>query len=320
MELFEGLFKFEGDSGTGGAPPPAAPATGDPVPVKPVGGTGDPAPVTPTAPVTPDPVTPTAPTAVPVPKWTDGFDDDMSGWVTNKGFDSAKTVVQSYRNLEKLTGAGPDKLLKIPEDMTDKVQTDPFFAKLGRPETADKYDLPMPEKTADPAFKEWAQNVFHGVGLSTTQAKAITEKWNEFAAGQGKTTMEAANVKLLEQEQALKREWGVAYDENVALAKKAALAFKIQGPEMEALEASLGMDRVFKLFHGLGTKIGEDPFVTGDQSTGFSGVMTPAQARSRINVLSGDAEFTKRYLEGGVAERTEMERLHKMSSPEPSVN
>jgi len=71
-----------------------------------------------------------------------------------------------------------------------------------------------------------------------------------------------------------------------------------------------------QLFHTLGSKLGEDGFVSGNQNnSAFSGAMTPAQAQSKINMLRGDPDFVRRYTEGGAKEREEMNRLHEFAHP-----
>mgnify|MGYP007071596450 FL=1 len=59
--------------------------------------------------------------------------------------------------------------------------------------------------------------------------------------------------------------------------------------------------------------MGEDSFVSGSQTNaGFSGKLTPEQARYQLQLKKSDPEFTRRYIAGEAGPREEMRRLHEM--------
>lgn len=266
------------------------------------------------------PAAPAAPAAAPTGQWFDGFDDDSKGYVQNKGWNDPKDLLGSYRNLEKLTGAGPDKLLKLPSG-TDPAEMDAFYAKLGRPESPEGYKLPVPDGD-DGAFAKTAAGWFHELGLTATQAEKLSAKWNEHIGQQaqqaeaGRAEQYKANIE--KENQALSGEWGAAYEQNISIAQTAAREFGFDGPTIDKLEEALGFAGLMKFMHNVGSKIGEASFIAGDSNgaAGRFGVMTPAQAQSQIKSLQNDAGFIKRYTSGDSEAKAQMEKLHKWAYPD----
>jgi hypothetical protein len=256
---------------------------------------------------------PPAPAAAPASSdWTTGFNDDLKGYVQNKGFKDPSVLADSYRNLEKLIGAPQDKILKLPADMKDQAAMAEIFNKLGRPGKPEDYKLNLPEGSGE-EFGKWARGTFHELGLTASQAEALSTKWNELQAAQAQSQTGATEATFNQQREALKKEWGAAYEQNAKIVDKAAQALGVDAQTLDALKASMGVDKAMKFLHSIGTKVVEDAFVSGKDGNQF-GAMTPEAARSRIAQLQSDPDFSSRYLRGGATERAEMDRLHQMAN------
>lgn len=147
------------------------------------------------------------------------------------------------------------------------------------PETADGYQLPVPEGD-DGAFAKTAAAWFHEAGIPPAQAEKLAAKWNEFAASQQKVTADAeaakeaqAEATYKEQDAALRKEWGDKYDANIELGKRAYREFGFDQDLVDAMEAKVGPAKLFKLFARLGQKIGEDTALgVGNGNNASSGV------------------------------------------------
>lgn len=272
--------------------------------------------VTPQAPQTPQAPAPQTPAPqAPAPQapsdWTTGFNDDLKGYVQNKGFKDPSTVVDSYRNLEKLLGA-KEKLVRLPDKDDDMEGWNGVYQKLGRPEKPEDYGFKM----QDEAFGKWAQGTFHELGLSAKQAEKLVEKWNGFAEGTLKTKTESYQQKLNQEAESLKKEWGAAYDQQIAVAKRAAQGLGVSPEQIDGLEQVMGFAGVMKFMSSLGSKLGEGKFVGSDSGqTGF-GTLTPEAAKNRIQTLRQDPGFVDRYIKGDAAAREEMDKLHRWANPE----
>lgn len=249
------------------------------------------------------------------PDWTTGFNDDHKGFVGNKGWKNPSEVVDSYRNLEKLVGAPQDQILKLPKSDAEAAEWEPVYNRLGRPATPDAYKLEVP-KDGNPEFAKWASEQFHKEGLSEKQGQNIVKKWNEYMANTGRSTKEAYSAKIQGEQVALKKEWGAAYDQNIAVAQRAAREFGVDPKVISSIESSAGFNGTMKLFQAIGSKLGDANFHGGNGGNAGGGALTPAQARDQIKALKGDPGFAAKYIAGDHGARQKMENLHKFAYPD----
>jgi len=266
--------------------------------------------VTPNATAAPINVTPNGATNA---EWYSTFNDDLKGYVQNKGFKDPQSVVESYKNFEKLMGAPKDRLLKLPEK-ADAPEWNDVYSKLGRPADPKEYEFKLPEGSS-PEFESWARENFHKLGLTKNQAETLMKGYNELNTKLGTEMTEKMQQSIKEQEVSLKKDWGAAFDQNVQVAKKAATQFGLDGKAIDKLESALGYDGVMKFLHNIGSKIGESSFVGPNSPQGF-GVLTPEQARYQIAELKNDSNFISKYSSGDVEARNKLNQLHKWAYPE----
>jgi hypothetical protein len=258
---------------------------------------------------TSDSASASAPATAHVPDWLTGLNDQVKGYATNKGWKSPAEVLDSYQNLEKLVGAPQDKIIKLPGD-DDKDGWNSVYSRLGRPQTPEEYKLDVPKEGGDPEFAKWAAGNFHELGLSAKQGQTLAAKFNEYAAGM-KAAQDAALIQKLDQGQVtMKKEWGAAFEQNVKVASKAAREFGVSPEVIDKIENAIGYDGVMKLFHSIGSKIGESSFVQGNVA---GGALTPDQAKAKISALQQDNGWVKKYTAGDLGAREEMSRLHQMA-------
>jgi hypothetical protein len=244
--------------------------------------------------------------------WTTGFNDELKGYVQNKGFKDPSSVLDSYRNLEKAIGVPSERLIKLPADQNDPAAMAEVYAKLGRPGKPDDYKIDVPQGQGDD-FAKWARGTFHELGLTAPQAEVLSKKWNELQAQMGQAQSQSQEATFTQQRESLKREWGAAYEQNAKVVDKAAQALGIDAQTLDALKSSMGVDKAMKFLHSIGSKTLEDSFVSGKDGSQF-GVMTPEAAKSRISQLRNDPDFSSRYLRGESNAINEMSRLHEMAN------
>lgn len=273
-----------------------------------VGALMDPAPAAPATPETPAAPTPAQSSG----DWTASFNDELKGYVQNKGFKDSAAVLESYRNMEKLIGE-KEKIVRVPDRDDDVEGWNAFHKRIGRPEKPEEYKVPFEDKE----FGAFAQKTFHELGLSAKQGEALAAKLAEHQNATLSKITEEQTLRYQQDDSALKKEWGAAYEQNVGVARKAVANFGMTASQVDALEKALGYKGVMDFAYNLGKKIGEDQFVGSGQGggTGF-GKLSPAAAQERIQSLMKDPSFGKRYLEGDHAAVEEMNRLHGFARPE----
>lgn len=274
-----------------------------------------------TPPVTP-PATPATPPATPADAgpWYATLPEELKGYAEHKNFKDVASVVESYKNLEKHTGGVPaERLLRIPDKLDDDKALAPIFAKLGRPEKPDGYAMKFAEGTSED-FTKWAQDTFHGIGLTKRQGEVLAAKWNERVTAfqtQADTQNAGENAQQVEK---LKQEWGAAFEQNSAQVVQLAEAMGMSKEQVDAMAGVLGVDGMNKMLHSFITKFGVQLGEPGTRGTDGGGgnsfnVLTPAGAKARIEALKADPDFRERYLNGDSNAKAEMDRLHHWLLP-----
>ena len=245
--------------------------------------------------------------------WTTGLSDDLRGYVQNKGFKAPQDVLESYRNFEKLQGAPQDRILKLPEDMNTP-EGRAVWERLGRPKEAKDYKIDIPKEYGDEKFAEEFRAIADKANLTHAQLENLVGWWNERTGNMIKGQTEAEKMAMNNADQALRKEWGAAYDQNKNIADNAARAVGIGEKEVRVLGQALGPDNALKLLLKLGKATGEADFVT-TKTGGGNGVMTPDQAKNQISELMNDPSFTKRLMTSDADARRQWDNLHKMAYP-----
>lgn len=245
--------------------------------------------------------------------WTTGLNDEFKGYVQTKGFKDPSMVLDSYRNLEKLLGTDKAQLLRLPQK-EDAPEWNEVWSKLGKPAAANEYKVG--DDKGDKAFQDWAQKTFFELNIPKKQAEALATKFNEYQKSGIDAQTQNQQMQIQQQDLELKKEWGKAYEQNIAVGKKAVQAFGLDGEMIDKLESAMGYAGVMKFMQQLGSKVGDDSFVSGQGQNGFRGAMSPAQAQSKIQALKGDTDFIRRYTSGDAIARDEMEKLHQFAYPE----
>ena len=156
--------------------------------------------------------------------------------------------------------------LKMPAKDASPEDWAAFYSQIGRPETPEGYELPLPEGDTGEFAKQMAP-ILHKNGVTAEQAKGLAADWNAMVAAQT-AEMEAADVaavaamnsKNTAEAVALKNEWGQAHEANMHFAKLAVQQFMPSdkaGDVIAAIESKLGYKATIEFLHGIGKGLGE---------------------------------------------------------------
>lgn len=269
---------------------------------------------------TPNPAPDTIAAPAPAAPWysTPAFTPELKGYIETKGFPGDEkgivALADSYRNLEKHFGVPAEQLLKLPKDESDKATWDKIYDRLGRPAKPEEYELALP--TGDNGeYAKFIATTMHELGLTKKQAQTLALKQNEFIAAQESKDAETYQATIKTQDAALRTKWGQAHDKNMQIAKGAYAELGVTTAVADAMEQAMGYSATMEFFYNLGSKIGEDKFVSANGANGFNGVMSPAAAQARIDAIKSDPVLAGRYMKGDAALRAEMDTLHRMLMP-----
>lgn len=264
----------------------------------------------PPATTAPPPITTTAPPT----EWTTGFTDELKGYVQNKGFKGPQDILESYRNYEKLQGVPQERIIKLPEDMSSP-EGRQVWERLGRPKDAKDYKIEIPKEHGDAALAEELRAIADKNNFTHSQIEGLVGWWNGRTEAGMKAMTEAETMTKNNADQTLRKDWGAAYEQNRNIADNAARTLGLGEKEVTALAKALGPDVALKTLLKLGKATGEADFVSTSNGAAGNGLMTPEQAKSRINELMVDPSFTKRLTSSDADARRQWDNLHKMAYP-----
>ncbi len=258
----------------------------------------------------------------PTGQWFDSIKDDgMRGYVEAKGYKGVEDIITQQQNYEKLISAekAGNTLIMPGADATPE-QLSEFYNKLGRPAKAEEYGLDKMEGS-NPEFSAQVQNWMHELGLNKTQATALAEKYNGYAASQVATMQQHADVERQNAEQSLKQEWAQNYDRNIELSRRAARAAGIDDAKAGTLERAFatnpelvamgGVGFLAKMFNTFGSGLSEHRIAgTGGNASPFG--LSLEGAKAELQGIMGDASKREKYLSGDAQTRERVLTLNRV--------
>jgi len=198
-----------------------------------------------------------------------------------------ENLARSYVNAQKLIGA--DKI-PMPVNPSDE-DLDRIYNRLGSPETPQGYEINVDGNIVTQEVAQDFAEVSHKLRLTPDQAKGIMDYYRSSIEETNQSSIENAEQFRQTTEEALKSEWGRAYDQKLNQAVNAAKEFS--NPEIFDLQLSdgsrLGDNPEFiKTFAKIAdfrqTVTSEDTVSDSTQSN----VMTPKQAQAEIDAIMSD--------------------------------
>lgn len=202
-----------------------------------------------------------------------------------KRFTSLGATAKSYVSAERMLSNG--NKVAVPNENSTPEEWEAFYSKTGRPDKPEAYELKKPDGFPDEIWSEDEVKEFstiaHKLGLSKKAANALASWQAERVGKVFKGQQEQAEQIKVQAIDALKKEWGAGFEQNVGLAKQAAAHF---GGE-ELLKHPLANDPLFiKAMAKAGAAISEGKLAGGRQS-GLS-PDTPEAVKQRIGSIRGD--------------------------------
>lgn len=223
--------------------------------------------------------------------WDTVKDPEVKGWLGNKKFPDAETALKSYWGIERLMGADKaGRTVMLPKDDADEAGWKALSTRLGVPEKADGYKLPVPEGAND-GFSKTAAEWFHQAGVPPRAANKVAENWNKWVGEQVAAGELAEKAESEKQMGALAQEWGGDFTAKRELAQRGYREFAKQfglddKAAMEKAESVLGAANLTKFFAGLGSMNAESSFAGADNKGGFG--ITPQDAQREVDQITAD--------------------------------
>lgn len=251
--------------------------------------------------------------------WYEPLDADTKGYLTTKGLDK-KTAVEafaeaakSHREAEKFVGAPANEMVRLPKE-ANAPEWEGVHQRLGKPKDKAEYDFATVKRAGDVALDAAFVDAMKDAAFAANMTKdAATRFVADVVKTQDAVTAASDALKadkLTAEKTELKKNWGANEAANLVIARSAAAALGVPPEGVAALEGIIGYAKVMEMFRDIGTKIGEDRFVTAGGQKG--NVMTRDQAVSQKNAHKNDKAWVTRFLAGGVEEKRTMDALDRI--------
>ena len=215
--------------------------------------------------------------------WKSTLSEDLRNDPTLKNFKDVESLAKTVVHQQKQMGSR----IPIPKTPEEHMEV---YNKLGRPETADKYEVAVPETHTEYIGEDQInqfKNVAHNIGLNNEQVKQLIDFQVKNIDAQAQRYQTDIAVQKQHTEESLKKEWGHEYDMNVRNARR---ALQVYGdPEItELMNGEAGnIPAVVKLFARLGQDVTEDMA----QNTQNNNLATsPLDAQQEITDIMDDGE------------------------------
>lgn len=229
------------------------------------------------------------------PDWMSSLPDDLK----------ADPTLQRYGDVEKLARGAIDlkrqasSRVILPGEGADEAAWNNFYNAIGRPETADKYEIPVPDG-ADTRIADAFRPVAHKLGLTAAQAKGIVEFNNSQVADQLAEFTRSSEAELAEFKKSTPE-----YDAKLARAKSLAKDLGVTPEVADALDVKLGTTNLMKFFFNLADRAGEHGRIDGEDPN-LGGSTDPSKD---LDAKMKDADWRAKVKIPGTPERAEYDRL-----------
>jgi hypothetical protein len=273
---------------------------------------------------TPEPTTtPAGDTAL--SDWRQNFSDaDLAAAPSVQKFQNPEALAKSYVELESRIGA---KGVVPPKDDSPEEQAR-FYAELGRPESAEAYELgdfaPPEGLPWDEGFQGRMQQMLWDAGLTSTQVQKVLAGYSADLNDQYVAVQQAHEAQVGQGMESLKREYGEAFPAKIEMARR--LFKHAAGDQFEALATTKLADGsnlgdnpgLIRMLAKIGGMTGEHDLsgIMGEKRQQFS--FSPAEAEGEINRLLGDKDFMEAYMSAQHPEHRaaveKMDGLHKAAA------
>ena len=245
--------------------------------------------------------------------WIEGFDDAAKQHIANKGYGSPADVVQAHMHLESKIG---DQRLSVPKAGEELANWE-GWSERGGPEEASAYELAAPEgfEGYDDGLSDWFRAAAHEIKMPASMAQAMHDKFVERMGEQYTAKANSDDEAMHKRQEDLKKEYGAAFDERIALADKAGRTFF--GEEFFDLLYQHGLSANPVVMNGLvkaGMEISTPGFKDGAGNRNFA--QTPATAKEEISRLRANpALYDKHHAEYKML-NDRLTELHGIAHPE----
>jgi len=216
--------------------------------------------------------------------------EDLRGDLTLKSTKSVAGLASQLVNAQKLIGKNADMVV-VPNEKSSETEWSDFYKATGRPDTPDEYEITHMEELGevDSELESAFKNLAHSEGLRpSTVQKLIEMDDNRIMAM--RTAFDNAKIQeAADAEEALKKQWGSAYEERLHLANRMIAENVSDDNKQGVLDAIGNNPYVADFLANIAKKFVEHKIISADVNA-----PTPVEALAKADELRN----TPGYLNG----------------------
>jgi len=226
--------------------------------------------------------------------WRTDLDPTIKDHPSIKNFKSPGDLAKSWVEAQRLIGR--DKI-PVPSDKATKEDWDVVFERLGRPKTADGYQIPevkLPEGLPLPKeefIKEFKSKALE-LGLLPAQVNQLYSWFMNNEATQYSQFMSERDQARVGAENALRKQWGKAFEQNYQIAEQAVIKYGSEGFVEKLKSTGLNNDPdMIQFIANMAKNFSEDTLA--GKAPGLT--MSPDEAMAEIKKIQGEAMKDKNH-------------------------
>jgi len=208
------------------------------------------------------------------PSWTDQLREGLRENEVFSQFPSVTDLGKSYLELQQKAKSA-EGAVRIPDENASDREKAEFFTRLGKPESADQYELAeegLPEGVkVDEDFKNEYRMMAHDLNLTRGQAEKLYGWYHQKLLSSLDEVTRIGTEEVKKAEETLRKDFGREYDGNVELAHRAILHFGSDDLFKLLEKAKVGgvslgnHPDMIRTFVNIGKSMSEDMFIRGEQ-------------------------------------------------------
>lgn len=182
------------------------------------------------------------------PAWVESLTDDDKKVLSDKGFKSPADLIKSYREMEKLSG----NKFSIPEG-DDAEGWSKLYARLGRPETVDGYEMKDVREVDVTAVAEFKETCLK----SNILPKQATALYDWYKQNQDKLDEQFTAQSEKEKNETF-QSWGNDLAKNQEVMRRGVSVLGLDEKLLENIEMAIGTKQFMEMGLRIGNGISED--------------------------------------------------------------
>ena len=254
-------------------------------------------------------------------KWPEGTPDELKNiptlkpFVNKEGEVNVANLLKSYVDTKKSFG----NKVAVPSEHASEDEWADFYEKVaGHPKEIAKYEVTRPEesKISQELF-DTMKGKLHAAKVPAAQAMDFFKSIEEESVAIQKNMDTGMAAKVKEEHDALRSEWGQAFEQNAKAASSVIIEYGDDDFKQYAKDSGLTSDAKFtKFLLAVSNELNSEAVDRGTRGNNNPGFLTPGDASVKINEMRGDAKhpYNDRNHPGHGDAVNEMKKLYEMKN------